>query len=406
MDGVDSLTSIAQLYSSVCEERGIGVDRDVVDALVDGSEIVYVKGEAHLIVLLHLFMTLPELNSRYPTKLVVSATRLSASTIGTLATYLTHQRHLTHLAIKDTQLPETSVEIVLNALTASPAAVSPLMSASFTNVGLTAKDARSIAVLLTQPLGGLTSLDFSNNAMNFPGVRALTVAAAERNKLYTAPLELNLSGNLVTIEILNSITHGVGAIGALIAGISLTLSANRNGLKDVEVASIGIYCASLFSLLASSCSYHTVFRYPRLHRLFRRADHCSIFFLIAGTYTPFIVTYALNSLIGRVTLGAVWTFALIGIIRSLLGTGSNRSRALFALATGWIGLMAQRTMAASMQPEALKGVVAGGITYSVGIIFYLLGKRLPIMHVVWHFAVMIAGAFHYITLSRYVVHAS
>lgn len=397
-------TSIAQLYLSVCEERGIELDQDVVDALVDGSETVILKGEAHVIVLLHLFMTLPELESRYPTKLVISAARLSASTMGTLGTYLTHQRHLTHLAIKDTQLPEMSVEIVLNALTASAAAVSPLMSASFTNVGLKAKDAQSISVLLTQPLGGLSYLDLSNNMFNFPGVRTLTTAVTERNKLYDTPLELNLSGNLVTIEILNSITHGVGAIIALIAGSMLTFSAKRNGLKDIEVASIGIYCASLFSLLASSCAYHTVFRYPRLHRLFRRADHFSIFLLIAGTYTPFIVAYALNTVIGRATLAAVWTFAFIGIVRSILGIGTNRTRAFFALVTGWIGLMAQRTMVTSMQPDALKGVVAGGITYSVGIIFYLLGKRFPMMHVIWHFAVMIAGGFHYLTLSRYVVH--
>lgn len=406
MDNVDSPTSLAQIYLSVCEERAIEADQDVVDSLVDNSETVFVKGEAHVIVLLHLFMTLPELENQFPTKLVISAVRLSAATMGTLATYLTHQRHLTHLMIRDTRLAETSVEIVLNALTASAAAVSPLMHASFINVGLKAKDALSISVMLTQPLGGLTYLDLSNNIINFPGVRALTAAATERNKLYPVPLELNLSGNLVTIEVLNSITHGIGAIWALIAGVLLTLSARRNGLTDVQVASIAIYCTSLFSLLASSCAYHTAFRYPRFHSLLRRADHCSIFLLIAGTYTPFIVAYALNTVVGRVTLAAVWTFASIGIVRSVIGVGSNRSRALFALVTGWIGLMAHRTMVQSMQSGALRGVVAGGITYSVGMIFYLLGKRLPVMHVVWHFAVMIAGAIHYMTILRYVVDAS
>lgn len=406
MDSLGNTAPIGQQYVAICEEHGVQVDQNLFNSFSSRSEVVLLRTEAQVVVILQLFTKLNEYKDQYPTRIVVQAPRISKSTVSALATYLKHQNHLKHLTIIDTKLPESTFQVILGAIVEPRATVSPLTHASFINVGLNSSDGHVIAAILNQPLGTLTHLDLSNNAINSQGVKTLTNVTALRNEVYPTQLELNLSGNLVTVELLNTITHGVGALVAFVAGLSLTLSAKWNGLKLVNVISIAIYCVSLFTLLASSCAYHAVFQYPQLHKSLRRADHCSIFLLIAGTYTPFIVNYALHTTIGCATLAAVWLFATIGITKSLFGASSNSSRAIFALVTGWIGLMAQRTMVANMQPEAIVGVVAGGLVYSVGIIFYLLGKRNPIMHVVWHVAVMVAGTFHFLTLSKYVVHVS
>lgn len=349
---------------------------------------------------------MPLADGAIPSQMTICAGSLPATTVGTLATYLSHQTHLTHLCIECTALPEAGVETLLTALTVATAQRSPLTHVRLADVGLSTKGAVALAPLLSHGLGGLQSLDLSNNRANFRGSQALQQAADARPS-HSAPLTLDLSGNLVTVELLNACTHGVAAAIALVAGALLTWQAARKPLRRAIVGSIGIFCTSLFTLFASSCAYHSLFRRPRLHALLRRADHCSIFLLIAGSYTPFVATYTLQppTVSGALTLAAVWACAAAGIARSVVGAGSNRGRAFFALATGWMGLISIRTMMERMPSGALFGVVVGGIIYSIGLVFYLLGKKKPILHVVWHFAVMLGGSFHYTALSKYVVNA-
>lgn len=398
-------SSLADLYRNVCKQRSITPDLRVADDLERRSSTLFLTAEPHITLVLHLLTTTSASKNSLPTTISITASHLPAATVGTLATYLSHQKHLTGLSISNTSLPDTAVETLLTALTISAATTSPLSYLCLSDVGLTTANALVVAPLLSAPLGALTHLDLSNNAANFRGVRALTEAVKLR-PTDAPPLSLNISGNLVDIEMLNTLTHGVGAVFALFAGIWLTLQMYWHGHSAVKTTSIAVFCISLFTLLASSCAYHALFRYPRAHALLRRADHCSIFLLIAGSYTPFLVIYTLHppTVYGPITLAAVWTCAAAGMVRSLLGLGTNRTRALFALGTGWIGIFSVRTLKQRMQRGAMYGVFLGGMVYSIGLIFYLMGKRIPILHVVWHIAVIVAGGLHYLTLSKYVVH--
>lgn len=455
--------SLWETYETVCDERGIKSDSSLLIALRQHEPKLKLTEESHISLLIHILTTFPPNNTAYlPTHLTIQASYIAAATIGTLATYLTHQTHLTHLAITHTKLPDTAVQTLLTALGAPSACVnSPLTHVQLKDVGLSTDTALRLAPLLEKPLGGLTHLDLSNNALNFKGVQALKKAADSRistcisisqqpslkekdsslssssdssspsfsSRPYVPaesgidyipvahvsppttqlqPLDLDLSGNLIIIETLNTLTHGVGAIFSLIAGISLIIQAYNRNHPSLTVISIAAFCASMFTLLSSSCAYHCMFRHPKTHAYLRRLDHCSIFLLIAGSYTPFLVVYALNppTWVGRFTLFAVWTCASVGGVRSLMGTGSNKTRAFFALATGWIGILSFGTLMERMHSEAVALTFAGGIVYSFGLIFYLIGKRIPIYHVVWHIAVMIGGSLHYLVLSRYVVNTA
>lgn len=85
-----------------------------------------------------------------------------------------------------------------------------------------------------------------------------------------------------------------------------------------------------------------------------------------------------------------------------MGVDSSRSRSLFALVNGWLGVIVKGTMIERMERENVSALVAGGVSYSLGILFYLGGKRVPFLHVIWHFAVLMGGAFHFIALWNYV----
>lgn len=402
----DDPKTLFYLYRSLCEQRSISPDPNLLSELEECSILLHLTSEPHITLILHLLTTAPTSLKYFPQHLWIGTGYLPAETVGTLATYLSHQNNLISLSIENTSLPDTAVETLLTAISPKIAPRSSLTHLKLSNVGLTTNAALAVAPLLSSSLGNLKYLNLSNNAANFPGVRALMEANAARPP-QISPLTLELSGNLVRIEMLNTITHGIGAVVAFIAGLWLTIKAHSSGHSNMIVASIAVYCVSLFTLLASSCAYHSFFRRPLIHALLRRADHCSIFLLIAGTYTPFIVAYTLDppTIHGPVTLAAVWGCAITGVIRSLLGVGTNRTRALFALCTGWIGIFSVRTLKERMQSGAMYGVFIGGMAYSIGLIFYLLGKRIPILHVVWHFAVIIGGGFHYLTLSKYVVHS-
>lgn len=399
---------LAEEYKAVCEQRSILPDDRLLSNLQSSKTQLHLSSDEHVTLLLNVFTTLPVSTTpvSLPTHLTIHASSLSASTIGTLATYLTRQTHLTHLCIQGTHLPATGAETLLTALTAAAARDSPLTHLRLSDVGLSTTSACALAPLLTYELGQLTHLDLSNNRANFGGVSAL-LGALSRRDASAQPLEIDTSGNLVVIERLNALTHGLGAAIAVPAGALLIWRALHSSMPLAGVLAVTIFCLSLVTLLLSSCTYHSLHRRPYLHAVFRRADHCSIFLLIAGSYTPFIYAFALQppELEGLLTLAAVWAFAAVGIGRSLVGAGSNGSRAFFALATGWVGVFGIRTMWQRVPSGALWGIVCGGLVYSFGIAFYLLGKWHPLFHVVWHLAVIFGGCFHYIAVSKYVVDA-
>lgn len=201
-------------------------------------------------------------------------------------------------------------------------------------------------------------------------------------------------------ELAHSITHGLGA-ALSIAGLALlvTLAAVRGDAW--HVVSCAIFGASLVFLYTTSTLYHSI-SHPGAKKVLRVFDHSAIFLLIAGTYTPFTLV-TLRGGWGWTLFVIVWGLALVGIVYKV--TARNRYRVLSVVlyvAMGWLVLIAIKPMVASIQPTGLWLLLAGGLCYTVGIIFYAW-KRLPYGHAVWHLFVMAGSVCHFFAVLLYVI---
>jgi len=201
-------------------------------------------------------------------------------------------------------------------------------------------------------------------------------------------------------EIANSITHGVGALLSLIGTAILLYRAARDG-TTLHVVSFAVYGSCLFLLHLSSTLYHAL-RPPRAKRVFRVFDHCSIYLLIAGTYTPFL----LLSLWGRwglTLLVAIWTLAIAGIVFKSLFIGRlQRASVLLYVLMGWMIVVAAREAWARVPHAAIGFVAAGGLLYTLGVAFYAW-KSLPYNHAVWHLFVLGGSVCHYAAILLYLM---
>lgn len=193
-------------------------------------------------------------------------------------------------------------------------------------------------------------------------------------------------------ELWNALTHGVGAVLALIGTIVLIVMAAIHG-GGWHVTSAAIYGTSMVLLFLASTLYHAV-RRPRLRQAFKMFDHCAIFLLIAGTYTPFLLVNMRGAL-GWMLFGVIWGLALLGIIFKL--TFGHRYKALQVstyLAMGWLVVVAATELPAILGATELVLLVSGGLAYTLGVVFYLV-HRIPFNHAIWHLFVLAGGALHY-----------
>ncbi len=201
-------------------------------------------------------------------------------------------------------------------------------------------------------------------------------------------------------ERFNSISHLVGAGLALAGAVLLITQASRLG-DPWKIVSLSIYGAMLVTLYVFSTVYHSV--RGRSKALLRKLDHCAIYLLIAGTYTPF----ALVSLRGRWgwwLLGIVWGLALLGIVQELLLGKRTRvlSLVLYVL-MGWLALVAVVPLWQALSPSGFAWLVAGGALYTGGLVFYATDHRLRHGHGVWHLFVVGGSGCHFYTILFYVV---
>jgi hemolysin III len=201
-------------------------------------------------------------------------------------------------------------------------------------------------------------------------------------------------------EIANSVTHGIGALLSLIGTAILLYRAVRDG-TTLHVISFAVYGSCLFLLHLSSTLYHAL-RPPRAKRVFRVFDHCSIYLLIAGTYTPFL----LLSLWGRwglTLLIAIWTLAIAGIVFKSLFIGRlQRASVLLYILMGWMIIVAAREAWIRVPHAAIGFVAAGGLFYTLGVAFYAW-KSLPYNHAVWHLFVLGGSVCHYAAILLYLM---
>jgi len=198
----------------------------------------------------------------------------------------------------------------------------------------------------------------------------------------------------------NVTSHGLGLLFALAGLPWLLWKANRYG-DAADTLAAAVFGISLILLYASSTVYHSVSR-PDLRARLRVLDHASIFFLIAGTYTPFTLL-VLKGRIGWVIFGVVWALAVTGASLKLFYTGRFRhlSTALY-VATGWMIVFALEPLVENLSGSGLRWLFAGGLSYTVGAVLYSI-KGIPFNHAIFHVFVLAGSLCHFIAVLNYVL---
>jgi len=199
-------------------------------------------------------------------------------------------------------------------------------------------------------------------------------------------------------ERFNGYSHLAGTALA-VAGASFLLATQA---EDAWKASgIAIYGATLLIVFAVSTLYHST--RGRAKAVLRKLDHCAIYLLIAGTYTPFALV-TLRGAWGWSLLGAAWGLAALGIVQELLlGRGARVASLAIYLVMGWMGLAAIQPLAAGLGVAGVGWLLAGGALYTGGMVFYALDGRFAHFHGVWHLFVLGGSASHFVAIAGYVV---
>ena len=194
-------------------------------------------------------------------------------------------------------------------------------------------------------------------------------------------------------EIVHATTHGIGALLSIL-GLSWMLYLSISAADPWRIVASSIYGATLIALFLASTVYHGM--YASRHReIFKLLDHCAIYLLIAGTYTPFLLV-AMRNNTGWWLFGTIWALATAGIVKKLWLRHRFPKVALASyLAMGWLVVLAAPQLADAIGANGMAWLVAGGICYSVGAIFYVADK-MPFNHAVWHLFVLGGGICHFL----------
>jgi hemolysin III len=225
----------------------------------------------------------------------------------------------------------------------------------------------------------------------------------EHHRLWYNPLMAKVtcpvSGQTAIEERINSFTHGLGAVFALAAFCALVVSASWT--QNIwHIVSSTVFGLSLIALYTASTLYHSA-KLPSRKRRLKVLDHACIYVLIAGTYTPFTLG-PLRGAYGWTLFGIIWGLAIAGVVFKLFYTGRFRlASTLLYLGMGWLGLLVVIPIA-QLIPDAANYLIAGGLCYTLGAIFYLI-KRMPFQHGLFHIFVLAGSAFHYLSVLLYII---
>lgn len=201
-------------------------------------------------------------------------------------------------------------------------------------------------------------------------------------------------------EKFNALTHLVGAVLALVGTVVLIVLAAQDG-DPWKVVSVSIYGVTLALLYSLSTLYHSL--RGRAKNILRELDHHSIYLLIAGTYTPFCLV-TLRGPWGWSLLGVVWGLAVLGSLQELRPkSGARILSVVIYVLMGWVALVALVPLLQALGPGGFAWVAAGGLSYTMGIVFYALDTRLTHAHGVWHLFVIAGSITHYVAILHYVL---
>jgi hemolysin III len=202
-------------------------------------------------------------------------------------------------------------------------------------------------------------------------------------------------------ERFNSITHLVGTVMAVIGTSVLISTAAANGAGARQMAALSVYGAMMVVLYLSSTLYHSV-RAGRAKQVFHVFDHCAIYLLIAGTYTPFTLL-TLRGVWGWTLFGIVWGLAAVGVAKDVFLRGRYRAvSVVLYVVMGWLVVAAFGPLKQALPMAGIWWLVAGGVVYTAGVAFFALSNRVVHMHGVWHLCVIGGSVCHYVAVFRYV----
>ena len=200
-------------------------------------------------------------------------------------------------------------------------------------------------------------------------------------------------------ETANAYTHAIGGLLFLLGCVALIVKAYMSG-NVLKIFSAYVYGFSLVLLYGASTSYHTTTD-PKTKALLQKLDHSAIFILIAGTYTPFLLV-ALYNYIDISFFITMWSIAMFGVVYKLLAIKKIKllSTAIY-LAMGWMAVFKVKAFYTHLPVQAAVWVLAGGLFYSLGTIFYSM-ERLPYHHAIWHIFVLCGSISHFVAIYFYV----
>ncbi|MFZ5975734.1 MAG: PAQR family membrane homeostasis protein TrhA [Bacillota bacterium] len=200
-------------------------------------------------------------------------------------------------------------------------------------------------------------------------------------------------------ELCNAISHGVGALLSIFALIAMTVVAVQTGTQLRIVCAV-VYGATLFLLYSMSTLYHSL--RGRAKRVMRIFDHCSIYLLIAGTYTPYTLIMLPQS-VGITLLIGIWACAALGITLNIIDLERFRKFSIVCyVGMGWAVIFAIEPLVNALNPAGLWLMIGGGLAYMLGLVFYAW-KRCRYMHSIWHFFVLAGSTLHFISILLYVL---
>ncbi|WP_282339102.1 MULTISPECIES: hemolysin III family protein [Pseudomonas] len=201
-------------------------------------------------------------------------------------------------------------------------------------------------------------------------------------------------------ERFNAWTHLVGAVLALVGAVWLLILAAQDGAPR-KVVAVAIYGVTLVLLYSISTVYHSVRGQAKV--VMRKLDHLSIYLLIAGSYTPFCLV-TLQGAWGWTLFGIVWGLALVGMLQEIKPRSAARVLSIVIYAVmGWIVLVAVKPLIAALGREGFIWLAAGGVFYTVGIIFFAFDSRFRHWHGIWHLFVIAGSLLHFVAIFFYVL---
>ncbi len=201
-------------------------------------------------------------------------------------------------------------------------------------------------------------------------------------------------------EIANTVTHALGMVMGIVGLILLLVKAIDRNADALTITSMSVYGGSIIVLFLASTLYHAI-PYQKAKKALKTFDHCAIYLLIAGSYTPFLLV-SLRTPLAIGLMIVIWSIALIGIIMKLAFVYRFKRLSLVTyLLMGWLSLVVIYQLALNLDIGGLTLLAVGGVIYTLGVIFYV-AKRIPFNHAIWHGFVLAGCACHFFAIYLYV----